>query len=223
MDLVECITTRKVTRGFKSTSVPKDLLTKVLDAARNCASAENTQSWEFVVFGGKVIEDMRKANEERQLSGAAPNPDIPHGPELWPEKYRGRILGGGGPTLLDILEIDPADAEARGKLWIRGSRYWGAPNGIIIITEKNMPQLSIFDCGGMLTTITLLAHSYGLGCCPSLQMVFWPEIVREHLKIPESKMIVMGICIGYPDENDPINTFKAFRLPLEEMITWHDV
>jgi nitroreductase len=223
MDLVECVTTRRVTRGFKNTPVPKDLLIKILDAARNCASALNTQSWEFVVFGGKTIEGMRTANEERHLSGAAPDPDIPHGIELWPEQYRARILGRTGPTLLNALKIDPADEEGRAKLWTRGARYWGAPNGIIITTDKKAPQLSIFDCGGMVTTIILLSHSYGLGCCPSLQMVFWPDIVREHLKVPESKMIVMGICIGYPDEEDPINTFKAARVPLEELATWHGV
>lgn len=223
MDLLECVTTRKVTRAYNSTPVPKDLLIKILAAARNCTSAENTQPWEFVVFGGKVMENFRRANEESHLSGATPKSEIPHGPDMWPESFRGRILGGSGPNLLEILGIDPKDTEARGKLWLRGIGFWGAPNGIVIITERNLPRLSILDCGGMLTTITLLAHNYGLGCCPSLQMVFWPNIVRKHLNIPESKMIIIGICIGYPDNSDPINTFKAFRLPLQEMVTWHDV
>jgi len=203
--------------------VPKELLTKILDTARNCASAENTQPWEFTVFGGQVMEDMRKACQERHLSGAKPNSEIPFGPGIYPEKFHERIMGRGGPTLITTLKIDPSDKEARGKLWLRGAGFWGAPNGIIIHTERNLPLLSMLDIGGMLTTILLLAHSYGLGCCPSLQMVFWPDIVRQHLQISESQFIYIGIGIGYPDMNDPANSFKAFRLSLDEMVTWQGI
>jgi len=212
-----------VARGFLPQPVPKELLTKILDAARNCASAENTQPWEFTVFGGQVMEDMRKACQERFRSGAKPNSEISFGPGMFPDKFRERIMGRGGPTLLTALKIDPSDKEARGKLWMRGIGFWGAPNGIIIHTERNLPLLSTIDVGSMLTTILLLAHSHGLGCCPSLQMVFWPDIARQYLKIPESQFICIGISIGYPDKNDPINSFKSFRLPLEEMVTWQGI
>jgi len=221
MDLVECVSSRKVTRGYKPQPVPKELLLKILDQARNCASAENTQPWEFAVIGGEVIEGMKQACQERHLSGAKINPEIPFGPGIFPEKFRERVMGRGGPTMLTALKIDPNDKEARSKLWLCGTRFWEAPNGIIIYTERNLPLLSMIDVGGVLTTILLLAHNYGLGCCPSLQMVFWPDIVRKFVNIPESKLIVVGICIGYPDEDDPITTFKSFRLPLEEMVSWH--
>jgi nitroreductase len=222
MELTECVTTRSVTRGFKADPVPRGLLQELLDQARNCMSAENTQPWEFAVFGGTVMEAMRKDNLERFETGAAPAPEIPYSGDMWPEAFRGRIMGGDGPNLLEVMKIDPADKAARQQLWRRGIGFWGAPNGIVIYMERDLPQLSLLDIGGMLTTLTLLAHGQGLGTCPILQMVMWPDITRRHLKIPDSKLIVIGLSIGYPDPADPINRFKSFRLPLDDMVSWHE-
>ena len=223
MDLVDCVLTREVTRAYKPIPVPKELLTKILDEARNCASAENTQPWEFAVFGGQVMEEMRKANQERFLAGVNPNPEIPYESSMWPEHYLTRIRGCGRPSLLSSLGIDPQDEEARRQLWIKGLNFWGAPNGIVIYIDHGLPTLSIIDVGGVLQTILLLAHDYGLGCCPQEQMIFYPDIVRKFLNIPSSKLIVIGLAIGYPDEDAIINKYKSGRLPLEEMVTWHGI
>lgn len=223
MDLAECVLTRKVTRAYKPTPIPKELLTQILDEARNCASAENTQPWEFAVFGGQVMGEMRKANQEHFLAGVNPYPEIPYEASMWPEHYLPRIRGCGRPSLLSILGIDPEDEATRRQLWIKGLGFWGAPNGIVIYIDHSLPTLSIIDVGGVLQTILLLAHNYGLGCCPQEAMVFYPDIVRKLLNIPSSKLIVIGLAIGYPDEDAIINKCKVGRLPLEEMVTWHGI
>jgi len=220
METTTCITSRRVTRGFKPESPSREVLRGILDQARNCTSAENTQPWEFAVFSGAVMAAFRRDNLERFAHGDKPASEIPYGSEMWPASFRGRILGGGGPTLLEVLKIDPSDRESRQALWRRGIGFWGAPAGIVLYMERNLPQLSLLDIGGMLTTLTLLAHDQGLGACPTLQMVMWPDLVRKHLKISESKLIVIGLSIGYVDDQDPINTFKAFRLPLDPMVNW---
>jgi nitroreductase len=223
MDLVECITSRKTTRAFKPDPVPRDILMKILDASRNCASTENSQPWEFAVFGGQVAEDMKKVYQERWDKEVPTNPDVPYDPSAWPESYTYRRTGCGGPNMLTVLGIEPDDMEARRKLWQKGIRFWDAPNGIVISTDRDLPDLTIVDVGGIMQTILLLAHDYGLGCCPSLMMVMYPDVLRQHLDISPSKLIVIGICIGYPDETDPINTLKVHRLPLDEMVSWHGV
>jgi len=223
VDLLECINNRKVTRAYQQTPVPKELFTKILDAAKNCASTENMQAWEFAVFGGKVMEEVRKAYQDRTNSGSAPCPDIPYEPSKWPESFQYRRLGGGGPNMLTVLNIDPEDSQEMERLWYQAMSFWGAPYGIIIYTQRDLPSLSFYDVGGVLQTILLLAHNYGLGACPLLTMVFYPDIIRKILDIPSSKVLHIGIGIGYPDEKAVINTLKAFRLPLESMVTWHDL
>lgn len=59
MDTVECILTRKSVRAYKPRPVPKELLMKILDQAKRSPSCANTQPWEFAVFGGPVMVEMR--------------------------------------------------------------------------------------------------------------------------------------------------------------------
>ena len=79
------------------------------------------------------------------------------------------------------------------------------------------------DVGGIVQTILLLAHNYGLGCCPQVQMVMYPDIIRRLMNIPPSKKIVVGLSIGYPDMDDVINKQVTERLPLDQIVTWHGI
>ena len=57
----------------------------------------------------------------------------------------------------------------------------------------------------------------------------WPDDIseittqhlRELLEILDSKLIVLGIAIGYPDTEAPVNTFERTREPLGTFTHWH--
>jgi nitroreductase len=222
MDLTNCISTRKSVRAYKATPVPKELLTRILDEARRSPSCANTQPWEFAVFGGQTMEEMKNAYRERFLSGVAPNPEIPYPFMAWPEPYRSRRLALSRKQHL-LLGIDSNNKEQVQQYSLRGYGFFGAPNGIILYIADTLPVWSVLDVGIVLQTILLLAHNYGLGCCAQLQMVVYPDVLRSLLNIPASKKIVVGIAIGYPDEDDIINKGASDRLALDEMVTWHGI
>ena len=222
MDLTNCISTRKSVRAYKATAVPKELLTRILDEARRAPSCANTQPWEFAVFGGQVMEEMRKAYRERFLSGVSPNPEIPYPFMAWPEPFRSRRMALSKKQYL-LLGIDADNTEQVKQHSLRGFGFFGAPNGIIIYFSDALPAWSILDVGIVLQTILLLAHNYGLGCCPQVQMVAYPDIIRGLMNIPPSKRIVVGVSIGYPDEEDIINWGVTDRLDLDDMVTWFGI
>jgi len=227
MDVTECVLTRKSIRAFKSIPVPKELLNRILDEASRCASTANTQPWEFAVFGGQVMEEMRRAYRERYLAGVRPDTEIPYEPTLWPEPFRSRRAGVGRTSLGSFIGIDRADKETRDQFVLRGYEFFGAPNGVIIyvdsVLEKDFLSWAMIDIGGILQTILLLAHNYGLGCCPQAQMIYYPDVIRSLMNVPSSKKIVVGLSIGYPDDDDIINKYQSWRLPLEEITTWHGI
>jgi len=220
MDLANCVLTRKSVRAFKRTPLPKELLTKILAEARRSPSCANTQPWEFAVLGGSVMEEMRKAYQERFLSGAAANPELPYPFMAWPEPYRSRRMALSRKQHV-LLGIDPDNSEQVKQFWLRGYGFFGAPNGMILYIGDTLPAWSILDVGLILQTIMLLAHHYGLGTCAQLQMVAYPDIIRRLLSIPPSKKIVVGLAIGYPDESDIINQSVTDRVALDEIVTWH--
>jgi nitroreductase len=69
--------------------------------------------------------------------------------------------------------------------------------------------------------IMLLATKYGLGTIAQIQAVGHPNVLRKVLGIPDSKLIVLGIAIGYPDWDDPINQLRSEREPLDNVSTWY--
>jgi nitroreductase len=222
MEVTECILTRKAIRAFKPTPVPKELLTRILNEARRCPSASNTQPWEFAVFGGKVMEEMRKAYRECFLAGAKPDPDRPSAAAGLPEPYRSRReqVSRLHHILVGINHDDPEQVR---QYDLRAHSFFGAPNGIIVYIDGSMSDhpFPIFDAGAVTQTIVLLAHSYGLGCCIQGQMVNYPDIIRRLMAIPTSKKMVVGISIGYPDMGDTINKGMTERVALTEIVSWH--
>jgi hypothetical protein len=45
--------------------------------------------------------------------------------------------------------------------------------------------------------------------------------LRKVLGIPDSKLIVLGISVGYPDWDDPVNQLHSEREPLDNVSTWY--
>jgi hypothetical protein len=51
-------------------------------------------------------------------------------------------------------------------------------------------------------------------------VAFFPDEVRRIANIPESKQVIIGIAIGYPDWNHPLNSLRTDREPVEKQVTW---
>jgi len=67
----------------------------------------------------------------------------------------------------------------------------------------------------------LLATEYGLGTIPQMQAVSYPDLVRKVLGLPESKLVILGIAIGYPDWDNPINQLHSEREALDGVARWY--
>ena len=67
----------------------------------------------------------------------------------------------------------------------------------------------------------LLATRYGLGTVVQAQAAAYPSVLREVLEISDSKIVLLGIAIGYPDWDNPVNQFTTEREPLDKIVTWH--
>jgi len=67
----------------------------------------------------------------------------------------------------------------------------------------------------------LLATEHGLGTIPAIQPVLYADILRKLLGLPESKLMVMGIPIGYEDTSHPANKFRTTREPLDKVAKFY--
>ena len=218
MDLVDAIKERKSIRAFKSDPVSKDLLKQIIEQSLRAPSWANTQPWEFVIVSGKQQKEIQKGFLER--GEQEPTPDVAR-PYEFPEPYFSRVkaLAPKGTTRTK------EDMDARR---VRNFKHYGAPAVIYLLVgrpflyqEKGINVWSLFDCGAVEQNIMLLATSHGLGTVAQAQAVVYPDIIRKVIDIPESKLIALGIAIGYPDWDDPITQIYREREPLDNVTTWY--
>ena len=224
MDLVEAIHQRKGIRAFKPDHVPRSVLGQIMESALRAPSWANTQPWEFAIVTGEKLEAIREAYVQKVQD--APNPDLGW-PREYPESYdnRRRALG---KTVFEIEGISRGDLE-KGQWWqVRGLRLFEAPAAIYLYTDRlfylqgdALNAWPIFDCGLVAGNIMLLATQYGLGTIPQMQAVSHPDILRKVLGLPDSKLMVVGMAIGYPNWDDPINRFRSEREPLDNVAKWY--
>ena len=83
MELLEGIETRRSSRAFKSTPIPKDVREKILMTAGRSPSYTNTQPWEVAVVGGQKKDELSKTIFELAKAKAATSSEIPH-LQSWP-------------------------------------------------------------------------------------------------------------------------------------------
>ena len=219
MDIVEAIRARKSVRGFKPDPVPREVLRDVLEVARRAPSAMNTQPWEVDVVAGDVLDSIRRGNIEMLESGVMPHADVSM--QGFEGVYRQRQVDL-AKQIFQLMGIAREDKEKRAEWMKRGFRFFDAPAAFIISVDRSMkPWWELFDLGAFAQSICLAALSHGLGTCIEDQGVMYPDVIRQHTGMPDSKRIVICIPVGYPDPDFPANRVESNREPVESIATWH--
>ena len=218
MEIIDAINSRYSVRAFKPDPVPKDILEELLTVAQRSPSWANTQTWEFAVAGGEVVDDLRKTLAARAFAQDERNADIPY-PE-WTGKHRER-RSANGYRLYEHMGIGREDVGKQLDWFVNMYRFFGAPNVICIYTERAVSNWAIMNIGLVSQTISLAALHYGLGSIMLAAGISYPDTVRQKLDIPESKQIIIACAIGYPDPNATVNKFRTERVPLGEICSWH--
>lgn len=218
MDVIDAIKARYTVRAYKPEPVPKEVLTELMEAALRAPSWANTQTWEFAVVGGEVMQELKQSLTAKASAQEERYPDIPR-PE-WPSPYLERSREN-GIRLYQLLGISRDDMEKQLQWYVEMYRLFDAPNGIIVYTDRGLSVWALVNVGLVVQSIALAALDYGLGTAMLAASVSYPDEVRRILKIPESKQLVIAIAIGYPDPEAKVNEFRSNREPLETMVTWH--
>lgn len=220
MDAIEAIKSRKSIRAFRPDPLPKSLIEELLAISSRSPSWANTQPWEVAVLGGEVLLKVKDALAEKFKLEETPSPDIPM-PEF-PEPYNARIMQTVA-SLYGILGIIRDDKESRLKFSVRASRFFEAPNALIFLMDRRLGLWSILDMGIFMQTVMISALGLGLGTCPEAMVVFYPDVLRKILNIPDTKKIVCGMALGYPDTSSPLATHKTTREEVDAFVTWYSV
>jgi nitroreductase len=212
MLLDEAISRRNSVRAFTDQPVDRKTIEEILELAVRSPSWGNTQPWEIAVAGGKTAAALTQAFAEQVMAGVPGNPDF-----VMPEKFTGVFMDryrAVGKEVFRVKNIAREDQEARLEHVISNFRGFGAPNLIYLTIDQCLTSVySVFDSGLLAAYICLLATSRGLGTCLLAALTMYPDLTRQHLNLPPEKKVVLGLALGYPDEQAPVNLMRTPREP----------
>jgi len=215
MDLLKVMQERKSIRAFKSDPIPRERIEEILKLSIHAPSAINLQPWEFIVVTGEEKERLSrrliKAYKEKQIT-CSPDTVKP-----LPKTYGRR-----GAKTLEAMKpfFDEMKVDLNQYINEGSCNFYGAPVAIIICLDDSFSKASFVDIGLTLGYFVLAAHEFGLGTCPIGLITAYEDEIKDLLNIPENKKVVIGVGLGLPDWESPINRFKSPREDLEKVVKW---
>jgi nitroreductase len=217
VELIDGIRTRRSIRAYKPTPIPKDVLVKVLEAARWSPSYTNTQPWEVAVVSGTQKDELYRILTNLAEAGVPPNREWPR-PARWPPELKRRVdefFAG----RLKALGVQGDEAQRKALRQV-SANFNGAPCVVFLFMDRTLTTWSAFDVGLFAQTLILAAHACGLGSCLQAAIINYPDAIRDFLGIAKTKLLVLGVLLGYPDVEAPINSYRTRRASLDEFVTW---
>lgn len=196
--LFDIIQSRRSIRRYAERPISREVLRRVLEAARWAPSAHNRQPWRFAV----ISEAARRARLARMMG----------------ERFRADLRADGVPD-------DEADRQVQRSSRRIASAPVVVVVCMSMADMDHYPDarrqqaeriMAIQSTALAAQNLLLMAHAEGLGACWMCAPLFVPDVVREDLSLPADWEAQALLTLGYPAERR-----EKAREPLETRILWY--
>ena len=207
-ELGEVVRERRSTRLFlRDKPVPRELLDEALSLTMRAPSNSNVQPWRVFIASGprrdRLVEALlEEAAVELPVTTGLPETFLPLRREL-------------GALVYGSMGIARHDADARRLAQLRNWEFFRAPVGAAVCMHRDLGLVDALGVGMFLQTFVLALTERGLGSCVQVSIAAYPDILREHLGIPDELTVLCGMSIGYPDPAFPANSLTVPRNPVD--------
>ncbi|WP_456372794.1 nitroreductase, partial [Thiolapillus sp.] len=173
MNVTDALQGRISVRAYLDRPVDKELIRRILDAARWAPSGVNSQPWQVAVVQGEKLQQISSELLHLAENGVQPAPDYDYYPGEWIDPYKGRRYEC-GMALYRALQISRDDKDKRREAALNNYRFFGAPVSLFFFIDRRMGQGSWMDLGMFLQSVMLAAREQGLGTCPQASVADYP-------------------------------------------------
>lgn len=214
-DLDAVVLRRRSTRMFlPHRPVPRELLDEALALATRAPSNSNIQPWRLFLTAGERKDRLVAALLARASKGFSPTTGVPE--EFAPSRRRL------GALVYGSMGIARDDAEARRTAQLRNWEFFRAPVAGVVCMHRGLGPVDSLGVGMFLQTLLLALTARGIGSCVQVSIAQYPDILREHLDIPDELTPLCGLAVGYPDPDFPANHLHVPRNPVEDNVVYLD-
>jgi len=221
MSLEEAMLTRRSVRAFRSDPVPQATVERILALASRAPSGTNVQPWKVHVLAGvprdRLAAEMHAAYMAHGDEGW--KRQYEYYPTRWREPYLSRRRKVGW-DLYGLLGIGKGEREKTKAQHARNYLFFDAPVALVFTIDDDLEKGSWLDYGMFLENVMLAARAFGLDTCPQAAIGSAHEILRRHLPIAASEVVVCGMSMGYARDDAPENRLVTEREPVAGFATF---
>lgn len=216
MEFKDAVNYRQSIRIFKDKEVPKDDLLDIINLAQRAPSWTNAQPWHVHVATGKTLKEIKEDHLNHYKEGLHGNPDYPlPAPNTWsPEaesnsqKWRENL----GSFLV----------ENSNQMSYSQLHLFDAPAIVYITVPKNASAWSIYDAGAFAQTLMLAAADKKIDSMVAYEFIKFPDSLRKFMNVDNNNSFLIGIALGYRDEDYKINKFRTDRAESDSFLDFHN-
>ncbi len=208
------IVSRRSVRRFLDTPVDRATVETLLAVASRAPSGTNMQPWKVTAVAGaarRALQDAILTAYDAQEPGH--RSEAPYYPQSFPEPYRTRRRTVGW-ALYGLLGIGKGDKDRMRAQQRRNYLFFDAPVGLIFTIDRILEVGSWLDYGMFLQNVMVAARARGLDTCPQMSFARYHRVIRRVLEIPEDRMVMCGMALGYADPEAPENRLATDREPV---------
>jgi len=215
--LSRILDTRHSCRAFRDTPLPVTLIEEIIGEAQKVPSWCNAQPWQVVVTKPAETDRLRAALADA-VARDTPAPDL-----AFPDRYEGVYKSRRsdcGWALYDAVGVRKGDRAGSAAQGMMNFRFFGAPHVALVTSEAALGPYGVLDCGGFITGVTLAAAARGVATIPQAAIAAYAPLMHRFFNLPETRVVLCAIALGYADPDHPANSFRTTRAPLAEVLRW---
>jgi len=212
MNISDAVESRSSIRAFLKRPIPNSLIKELLKKASRSPSGGNLQPWKIYV----INDDSMKKFLNFQNNWTKPEtPAYDIYPSKLKEPYRTSRFEL-GEKMYELLGIPREDKDGRIAQVMKNFSFFGAPCALFCFVDRQMGPPQWSDLGMFLQTFMLLAKEAGLDTCAQEAWSMKHDSVSEFVEADQEDILFCGMCIGYQDKSQKVNSLKSERRPLED-------
>ena len=219
MEVTEAIRNRKSTRAFLPKPVDKKLIKDILECARWAPSGVNSQPWQVAVVFEKTKNKLAYALAKCRANGESARQDYDYYPTKIEEPYLSRKKSC-GKALYTALNIQKDDIKKRKEQWMKNYYSFDSPVVLYFFIDEILETGSWVDCGMFIQNVMLAARGFGLETCAQAALAEYPDVVRNILKINDTKKLICGMALGHANYQDTSYQYRTERESVETFTSW---
>ena len=208
---------RASTRAFREQPIDRATLTRLFAAAQRAPSWCNIQPWRIALTEPPKTRALADALVAAASSGL-PRAELPF-PLDYPPPYKQHRVAC-GVALYQAMGVARDDGAGRYAAWLRNYALFDAPHVAIVACDRRLGPYPYVDVGVWLGYVLTAAAALGIDTCPMASVAAYPDVLRAHLPIADTDVILFGLALGHADAGAPANRARTTREPVGANVTF---